>query len=293
VFQSQELHTALVNPLDVVLGKKIGSGGFKDVYKGTYQENEIAVAVVRTDKFSDDDMNDLENEVSLLKTLRHDNIVRFIGIAQVHEDSEGEESPLPSPKLHQLYILTEFCKFGDLSDYMNSRQKPSWQRQLNLLYDIAFGCAYLHNRRPAIIHRDLKSCNILIDKEERAKIADFGLSKVRKKVKARMHTVVGTINWQAPEIWQNNPQYTEKIDVYACGLIFWEVLQWGKTFPYAEMTDYQIYEQVGKKKKRPSLAGLKSYPNEFIELMQRMWDHDPDVRPDMTTVAQKLQEWMK
>lgn len=112
----------------------------------------------------------------------------------------GGETHANGLDFSQYYIITEFCQHGDLSDYMISRQRPPFQRQLALMYDIAFGCAYLHARRPAIIHRDLKSLNILIDASGRAKIGDFGLAKIKKRAKVLMHTVVGTPNWQAPEV---------------------------------------------------------------------------------------------
>jgi serine/threonine protein kinase len=239
-FGTDELTSALVKPDQIILGKKIGSGGFKEVFRGTYKGQEVAIGVLFTEKFTENDMADLENELNLLKTLRHDNVVKFIGCAPVMD----EDAKVDTHKFSQFYVLTEFCKYGDLSNFMQSRQKPGPKKVLGLIYDIAFGIMYLHNRRPeAIIHRDLKSLNILIDKDEKAKISDFGLSKVRKKVRGLMHTVVGTINWQAPEMWIDNPKYSEKVDVYACGLIFWEVLRWGKEYPFNELSDAQIYEQ--------------------------------------------------
>ena len=160
------------------------------------------------------------------RQLRHDSIVRFIGFAklynvpntkptaaragtrsssrlqlQIHlhsgsnHDARDDDTPF-----REFCIVTEFCKYGDLSDYMQTHAKPSLQKQLTLMYDIAFGCSYLHGRRPAIIHRDLKSLNILVGEDERAKISDFGLAKIKSKARVMMHTVVGTPNWQAPEV---------------------------------------------------------------------------------------------
>jgi serine/threonine protein kinase len=258
------------------------------------------------------------------RELRHDNIVRFIGFCR-------------NPDENTIHILTEFCPFGDLSDYMKSRAKPGWSRQLAILHEIAFGVSYLHDRMPAIIHRDLKSLNILVDSSEHAKIADFGLSKTRSKIRAkyaliplvrtysfnayhfRMHTVVGTINWQAPEMWVEQPTYTEKVDVYSCGLIFWEVLMWAKTYPFADLSDAQIYEKgtflinsiihnsicefvdgwwsragrlVGKLNIRPAVNTLKRYPKEILNVMEEMWAADPDDRPSMSAVLSRLSAMM-
>ena len=223
---------------EVRINKVVGSGAYKTVHRAIYKKCLVALSIISTQKLSKSDLEDIEHEVDLLKQLRHDNIVRFLGIVQ-DKDADVTDDEYPE----KIYIMTEFCPFGDLSDYMKSRSKPGWPRILTILHDIAFGVSYLHGRRPAIIHRDLKSLNILVDSKENVKIADFGLSKTRSKLKARMHTVVGTINWQAPEMWLDKPQYTERVDVYSCGLIFWEILNWSNTYPFGELSDAQIYDK--------------------------------------------------
>jgi serine/threonine protein kinase len=162
------------------------------------------------------------------------------------------------------------------------------------MYDIAFGCSYLHGRRPAIIHRDLKSPNILIDSQQRAKISDFGLSKIKKKVRTfQMHTVCGTPNWQAPEMWKENPEYTEKVDVYSCALIFWEILEWSNVYPFPNMNDFQIFNQVGEKNLRPKLNDNSKFPKALYRLIESMWDKDPDNRPSINKVVEILSDMMK
>eukprot|EP00158_Paraphelidium_tribonemae_P004062 Partr_v1_DN26543_c0_g1_i2_m3389 putative TKL protein kinase len=274
--------TAVVKLDEIKIGRKVGSGAYKTVHKAVYRKCIVALSVISTDKLNKDDLNDIENEVQLLRDLRHDNIVRFLGVAQ---DSSDEPD--------KIFILTEFCPYGDLSDYMISRKKPNWDTLLNILHDIAFGVSYLHDRRPAIIHRDLKSLNILVDSQQRMKIADFGLSKTRSKLKAQMHSVVGTINWQAPEMWADRPQYTQKVDVYSCGLIFWEVLNWSNKYPFGELSDAQIHQKVGNEELRPSVANLKRLPGSLVATMEEMWAQDPESRPEMNIVMSRLSELMK
>lgn len=161
------------------------------------------------------------------------------------------------------------------------------------MYDIAFGVAYLHGRRPGIIHRDLKSMNILVSKDNRAKINDFGLARIRPGSKTTMHTQCGTPNWQAPEFWNEKPSYTEKVDVYACGLIFWEILQWGAaSYPYHDMTEHQLYVAVRDQGVRPPLDNLRKYSKELIDLIELMWAGDPKVRPSMSYVQDQLNEYL-
>ncbi|RKP25654.1 kinase-like domain-containing protein, partial [Syncephalis pseudoplumigaleata] len=164
--------------------------------------------------------------------------------------------------------------------------------QLMYMHDIAFGVSYLHTRRPSIIHRDLKSMNILasiISADNRAKINDFGLARIRPRANTIMHTQCGTPNWQAPEFWTPNPSYTEKVDVYACGLIFWEILQWAaEPFPYHDLTEHQLYVQVRDNGHRPSMAKLLKYPAPLLQLIEEMWHQDATKRPSMGIVVERL-----
>ncbi|OMJ24889.1 putative serine/threonine-protein kinase/receptor [Smittium culicis] len=165
---------------------------------------------------------------------------------------------------------------------------------MTLIHDIAIGLSYLHSRQPSIIHRDLKPINILVTLDKRAKITDFGLSKIREKRGTQLHTICGTLNWQAPEFWSKNPVYTEKVDVYACALIFWEILKWTPgLYPYKNMKESEIYYQVKKNNHRPSFDNLSDCPAELIELTKKMWASSPESRPTMSKVVDQLNEYFK
>ena len=103
------------------------------------------------------------------------------------------------------------------------------------MLDIARGLKYLHDHKPSVIHRDCKSSNILITSRVTAKIADFGLAKVKQSTRSMVRSLVGTVNWQAPELWHAHPKYNFKVDVFSCAMVFWEILQWHareKKFPW-------------------------------------------------------------
>jgi serine/threonine protein kinase len=107
--------------------------------------------------------------------------------------------------------------------------------QLSLMVDIARGIKYLHEHKPPVIHRDCKSSNILITSKVTAKIADFGLAKVKQSTRSMVRSLVGTVNWQAPELWHAHPKYDYKVDVYSCACVFWEMMQWhltSKKYPW-------------------------------------------------------------
>ena len=121
------------------------------------------------------------------------------------------------------------------------------------MLDIAKGLEYLHLRKPSIIHRDCKSSNILITSKVVAKITDFGLAKVKQSTRSMVRSLVGTVNWQAPELWHPAPKYNHKVDVFSCAMVYWEILQWhikDKKFPWEGMNEHAIYDAVGAKKQR-------------------------------------------
>ena len=260
------------------VARKLGSGGFKDCFAGTYNGLPVAIGKLRATNFREEDVMEVRHEIGVLKQLRHDNIVRFIGMC--HDENN-------------LCIVTELCENGDLFEYMKRTPRPPFTKQISMLHDIAHGVAYLHSRRPGIIHRDLKSQNILVSRNQRAKINDFGLARIVPKASTLLHTQCGTPNWQAPEMWASNPSYTEKVDVYACGLIFWEVLQWAhEPFPYHDMSEHQLYKQVRDHNVRPNLDKLvRRYPSNLLVLISQMWDADPQKRPSMNAVLDHLNEY--
>ena len=125
--------------------------------------------------------------------------------------------------------------------------------QLCMMLDIARGLEYLHTRKPSVIHRDCKSSNILITSKGIAKITDFGLAKVKQSTRSMVRSVVGTVNWQAPELWHPHPKYNHKVDVFSCAMVFWEMLQWhlpNRKFPWEGMNEHAIYDIVGAKNQR-------------------------------------------
>jgi len=257
--------------------EKIGSGGFKDVFVGKFKGRKVAIAEFR-DQLSAMDIKELK----LLGEFAHPNIVRFLGVS-IPENTK--ETPV--------MIVSELCTNGDLFDYVRNVSPPSLNKVLHMMLDIARGLQYLHERKPSIIHRDCKSSNILITAKGVAKIADFGLAKVKQSTRSMVRSLVGTVNWQAPELWHPHPKYNFKVDVFSCACVYWEMLQWHqhtKNYPWEGMNEHAIYDAVGHKKQRPSMSGLrKLWCPEVVELVERMWAQDPADRPTMADVVKELQ----
>ncbi|KAF4576652.1 hypothetical protein EYR40_000899 [Pleurotus pulmonarius] len=258
--------------------EKIGSGGFKDVFIGKLKGKKIAIAEFRGQLSAMD-----IKELKLLGGFNHPNIVRFLGVS-IPENTK--ETPV--------MILSELCSNGDLFDYIRNVSPPSLRKVLNIMLDIGRGLEYLHLRKPSVIHRDCKSSNILITSKGTAKIADFGLAKVKQSTRSMVRSLVGTVNWQAPELWTAHPKYNHKVDVFSCAMVYWETLQWhlpNKKFPWEGMNEHAIYDIVGAKRQRPSISGLrKQWCPEIVDLIEHMWAHEHQDRPTMSEVVERLEE---
>uniref|UniRef100_A0A8H7Y536 Protein kinase domain-containing protein n=1 Tax=Psilocybe cubensis TaxID=181762 RepID=A0A8H7Y536_PSICU len=258
--------------------EKIGSGGFKDVFIGKFKNRKIAISEFRG-QLSTMDIKELK----LLGAFNHPNIVRFLGVS-IPENTK--ETPV--------MIVSELCSNGDLFDYIRNTNAPSLRKVLLMMLDIARGLEYLHTRKPSIIHRDCKSSNILITAKGTAKIADFGLAKVKQSTRSMVRSLVGTVNWQAPELWTAHPKYNHKVDTFSCAMVYWEMLQWHaqtKKFPWEGMNEHAIYEIVGAKRQRPPINNLrKQWCPEIVDLMERMWAQEHQDRPTMTEVVKALEE---
>ena len=151
--------------------------------------------------------------------------------------------------------------------------------------EIAQGINYLHSFNPPILHRDLKSLNILLDKNYVIKIADFGWARLRNNQMTKMR---GTFQWMAPEVISKE-NYTEKADVYSFGIILWEF--WSKDPPYKGVKAKEVANNVKNNPKyRPIIPN--NCPEEIGELMELCWDANPKKRPTFLEIIKFLEEYL-
>ncbi|KAJ7172240.1 hypothetical protein C8R46DRAFT_141603 [Mycena filopes] len=281
--ESLGLEDREIPPEKLLKLEKIGSGGFKDVFIGKLKGRRIAISEFRGQLSAMD-----IKELKLLGGFDHPNIVRFLGVS-IPENTR--ETPV--------MIVSELCSNGDLFDYVRNVPAPTLAKVLTMMLDVARGLEYLHLRKPSVIHRDCKSSNILITAKGTAKIADFGLAKVKQSTRSMVRSLVGTVNWQAPELWHAEPKYNHKVDVFSCAMVYWEMLQWHakeKKFPWEGMNEHAIYDIVGKQKQRPSTTNpnlRKQWSNAIVDLIERMWAHQHEDRPTMSEVVEALEEIKK
>ena len=260
--------------------KKIGEGGSSDIFLGLYRGTQIAekrLHLINVEK----NINEFKREVASFILLHHPYLLLFFGV-------------IAEPK--HLSIITEYCPGGNLHELLYNKKyiDLSWKLRKQFLLQIAIGMNFLHTNNPPILHRDLKSLNIFLTNDMKkstditdVKIADFGLS-VRYEKNCNLTERVGTCLWMAPEVIKTQ-KYTTKADVYSYGIIMWEVCT--REIPYDYCSYENILYRVSYKKERPNLSRLPNdTPKEFEELMQKCWEHDPNLRPDFDAIIEIIKD---
>ncbi|MCL7023780.1 hypothetical protein MKW94_021758 [Papaver nudicaule] len=223
----------------------LGKGAFKTVYKAFDERegievawNQIKVADVLRNS---EDLERLYSEVHLLKTLKHKNIIKFY-------------NSWVDTKYNYINFITEIFTSGTLRQYRKKHKHVDLRALKNWSRQILQGLLYLHSHDPPVIHRDLKCDNIFVNGNQgEVKIGDLGLAAILKKA-ASAHSVIGTPEFMAPELYEE--EYNELVDIYAFGMCLLELVTF--EYPYVECNNAaQIYKKVISGKKPASLEKVK------------------------------------
>ncbi|KAK9725415.1 hypothetical protein RND81_05G141800 [Saponaria officinalis] len=277
----------------------IGEGSYGRVYYATL-ENGNAVAVKKLDVSQEPESNvEFLTQVSRVSTLRHENFVELQGYCV-----EG----------NMRVLAYEFAKMGSLHDILHGKKgvqgaQPGpvldWMQRVRIAVDAAKGLEYLHEKvQPPIIHRDIRSSNILVFEDFRAKIADFNLSNQAPDMAARLHStrVLGTFGYHAPE-YAMTGQLMQKSDVYSFGVVLLELLTGRKpvdhTMPRGQqsLVTWATPRLSEDKVKQCVDPRLKDYPAKGVAKLAAVAalcvQYESEFRPNMSIVVKALQPLLR
>eukprot|EP00163_Fabomonas_tropica_P002712 TRINITY_DN120_c0_g1_i2.p1 TRINITY_DN120_c0_g1~~TRINITY_DN120_c0_g1_i2.p1 ORF type:complete len:1182 (+),score=291.70 TRINITY_DN120_c0_g1_i2:824-4369(+) len=210
-------------------------------------------------------LQEFREEIAIVSKLRHPNVLFLFGAY------EKEKVP---------YMVTEYAPNGSLFEVLHNpghvfgnKKKAEFARQ------IADGLVYLHNQKPPIVHRDLKSLNVLVDASMVCKVADFGMASFGEKGSG----MSGTLPWMAPELMKGGHASTSS-DVYSFAIVMWEIMS--RKEPYLDLSTPKEMTNFVRQGGRPPV--LDTIPGPVKTLMEECWDPNPDKRPTMPQVLDRL-----
>ncbi|KAL6563288.1 hypothetical protein OROHE_005875 [Orobanche hederae] len=275
-------HELSVDLSKLFIGRKFARGAHSQIYHGIYNEEAVAVKMIREEEEEEEEEEEgalavrlekqYNTEISLLSRLHHTNVIKLVG----------------SCRQSRVYcVVTEYLDEGSLRGYMDKQGRKSlrFDKLISMALDIARGMEYIHSK--GIIHGDLKPDNILIGRDFGLKISDFGVACEEGSNDPSTNERVGTYRWMAPEVVKSKP-YGRKIDVYSFGLVLWELVAGGRT-PFQGLNPIQAAIAVAHRNLRPTIP--KECPDAMRALIEKCWALQPDRRPEFRQIVKVLEKF--
>ncbi|KAA8497226.1 Serine/threonine-protein kinase STY46 [Porphyridium purpureum] len=261
----------LIKESELTFGKVLGRGASGITYNGEYKGKKVAikaysVAILRNDADA------VKNEMSLMATLRHPNIVGFCGLCLSRE-------PLAAA------LVTDYASNGELGDALyvkNLFKKRGAEMRFDVAIGLAEGLKYLAENN--IVHRDIKPANVLLGDDFSPLLTDFGFSRLADS-SGNMTGETGSYKYMAPEVTKHT-KYSVKADVYSYAILINEIFC--EERPFESLLPIQAAVAVVKKGQRPSQKKLGD--EELKKLIQECWQDDPDRRPQWSLIIDTLKQ---
>ncbi|RDX60453.1 L-type lectin-domain containing receptor kinase IX.1, partial [Mucuna pruriens] len=266
--------------------QKIGQGGFGGVYKGYLKDLNSNVAIKRISRESRQGIKEYVSEVKIISQLRHRNLVQLIGWCHMKKD---------------LLLIYEFMQNGSLDSHLyRGKSILTWQMRYNIAMDLALAVLYLHEEwKQCVLHRDIKSSNVMLDSSFSAKLGDFGLARLVDHEKgSQTTTLAGTMGYIAPEYFTIGKARKES-DIYSFGVVLLELASGRKPIDLkANEGQITIFEWVWELYRLGKLLEVVdqklggAFDEEQMEhlVVVGLWCANPDytTRPSIRQVIQVL-----
>ena len=245
----------------------IGNGSFGKVSKGRYNSEIVAIKQLHPQRYSEQAKISFRKEALLMKELGHPRVLVYRGYFENDQD---------------IGIVMEYMENGSLLDAIERKLQFPQDTIISIAYDIASGMNYLHLKN--ILHHDLKSANVFLDRYNRAKVGDFGLSVIKNESSSKVaNAAAGTMAYLGPECFGKNAIFAASSDVYAYSLVLWEIISW--QIAYKDMDPYNVtvFIRDGQRLSIPPMDfGLG-------ELIKKCWAQNRQTRPTFTEVLLELE----
>ncbi|XP_013607902.1 PREDICTED: serine/threonine-protein kinase CTR1 [Brassica oleracea var. oleracea] len=256
--------------------ERVGAGSFGTVHRAEWHGSDVAVKILSIQDFHDDQFREFLREVAIMKRVRHPNVVLFMGAVTDRT---------------RLSIVTEYLPRGSLFRLIHrpaSGELLDHRRRIRMALDVAKGLNYLHCLNPPVVHWDLKSPNLLVDKNWTVKVCDFGLSRFKANTFIPSKSVAGTPEWMAPEFLRGEPT-NEKSDVYSFGVVLWELITLQQ--PWNGLSPAQVVGAVAFQNRRLIIPPNTSPV--LVSLMEACWADEPAQRPAFGGIVDTLKKLLK
>ncbi|KAH7845266.1 hypothetical protein Vadar_000163 [Vaccinium darrowii] len=281
-----------IDPSKLIIKSAIARGTFGTVHRGFYDGLDVAVKLLdwgeegqRTDAEIASLRADFTKEVVVWHKLDHPNVTKFIGatLGTPELNIQTDNGHMDMPR-NVCCVVVEYLPGGTLKSFLikNRRRKLAFKVVIQIALDLARGLSYLHSKK--IVHRDVKTENMLLDKTRTLKIADFGVARVEASNPNEMTGETGTLGYMAPEVLNGN-SYDRKCDVYSFGICLWEI--YCCDMPYPDLSFSEVTSAVVLQNLRPDIP--RCCPSSIANVMKRCWDANPDKRPQMDEVVSLLE----
>ncbi|KAG0224390.1 hypothetical protein BGW41_005144 [Actinomortierella wolfii] len=239
----------------------IGSDAHGAVYRTYWEKRRVAAKKVQVTQDEVRHVTDIQNEIDILQKLKHRHIIQFFDTTY-HEN--------------MLVLIMDYAEGGSLSQAIEDGRVAEWETKTRIAQEIVRGLDYIHYK--GILHRDLKSHNVLLTGLMEVKLCDFGLATVKvRSASQSTEQSVGTFRWMAPELLGARPKYSTKSDMYSLGMVMWEIAA-NCTVPFKDQPDIHIVINIVMRGERELLPD--DVPMEYSQWVQRCWEHDPENRPE-------------